>query len=83
MKKAALALVLLSLVAPSLARAADDGSQLASPFRLDYLGYLQHGPKVALFLSPQGGSAGWALVDAGGAAVSWSGWRRRCPGRAG
>lgn len=69
MKKAALALVLLSLVAPSPARAADDGSQLASPFRLNYLGYLQHGPKVALFLSPQGGSAGWALVDAGGAAV--------------
>lgn len=69
MKKAALALVLLFLVVPPLARAADDGSQLASPFRLNYLGYLQHGPKVALVLSPQGGSAGWALVDAAGAAV--------------
>ena len=32
-------------------RASDDGSQLRSPFRIDYVGYLQAGPKVALFLA--------------------------------
>ena len=36
--------------------AADDGSQLASPFRVNYLGYFQHGPKIALYLSAEGGS---------------------------
>jgi endoglucanase len=70
MKNALLALVLFSLVPPAPARAADDGTQLASPFRLNYLGYLQHGPKVALFLAPQGGSTGWTLVDADGKAVA-------------
>ncbi|MFN8095411.1 MAG: glycoside hydrolase family 9 protein [Vicinamibacteria bacterium] len=70
MKNAALVLALLPFVASPAARAADDGSQLASPFRLNYLGYLQHGPKVALYLAPQGGSAGWALVDAAGRAVA-------------
>jgi endoglucanase len=70
MKNAALALVVFSLVSPALARAADDGTQLTSPFRLNYLGYLQHGPKVALYVSAQGGSAAWTLVDANGAAAT-------------
>ncbi len=59
----------LTVAAPPVARAADDGSQLASPFRIDYQGYLQKGPKVAVYLAPQGGSATWALKDTSGAVV--------------
>src|SRR5512139_861603 len=69
MKNRAVALTLVVLVAAPLARASDDGSQLASPFRLNYLGYLQHGPKVAVYLAPQGGSAAWTLKDTSGRAV--------------
>ena len=60
----------LTVAVPRLAHASDDGSQLASPFRIDYLGYLQKGPKVAACLAPQGGSAAWALKDASGAVVT-------------
>jgi hypothetical protein len=49
---------------------ADDGSQLASPFRVNYLGYFQHGPKVALHLSAEGGSLAWTLKDAAGKTVA-------------
>jgi hypothetical protein len=49
--------------------AADDGSQLLSPFRVNYLGYFQHGPKIALFLSAEGGAKAWALKDASGKTV--------------
>jgi hypothetical protein len=52
------------------ARAADDGSQLDSPFRVNYLGYFQHGPKIALYLSAEGGEGAWALEDASGKAVA-------------
>jgi len=52
------------------AQAKDDGSQLASPFRIDYLGYFQHGPKIALYLSPDAGSLAWSLQDAGGKVVA-------------
>ena len=66
------ALIAACLIAASAsaARASDDGSQLASPFRINYLGYLQNGPKVALYLSPQGGAKAWALKDAAGASVA-------------
>ncbi|HEX9187520.1 MAG TPA: cellulase N-terminal Ig-like domain-containing protein, partial [Vicinamibacteria bacterium] len=62
------AALLLGLAAG--ARAADDGSQLASPFRVNYLGYFQHGPKVALYLSAEGGTKAWALKDAAGKTVA-------------
>jgi hypothetical protein len=52
------------------ARAADDGSQLTSPFRINYLGYFQHGPKVAVFLAPAAESLAWALEDTGGNTVA-------------
>jgi hypothetical protein len=63
------AVVLLGFVATG-AWAADDGSQLLSPFRVNYLGYFQHGPKMALFLSAGGGSVAWSLKDAAGKAVA-------------
>jgi endoglucanase len=61
---------LLVLLAAAGARAADDGSQLASPFRIDYLGYFQHGPKIAVYLSEPGGSLPWSLEDAAGRTVA-------------
>jgi endoglucanase len=61
---------LLVLLAAAGARAADDGSQLASPFRIDYLGYFQHGPKIAVYLSEEGGSLPWSLEDAAGRTVA-------------
>ena len=65
MKKCLAALLLGTLVTTG-AWAADDGSQLASPFRVNYLGYFQHGPKIALYLSAEGGSRAWSLKDAAG-----------------
>jgi len=35
-----------------------------SPFRVNYLGYFQNGPKIALFLSAEGGSLAWSLKGA-------------------
>jgi endoglucanase len=61
--------VAVLLVAPG-ARAADDGSQLASPFRINYLGYFQHGPKVAVFVAPAAASLAWNLEDAAGKTVA-------------
>jgi len=69
MKKRLVALLLGALVTTG-AWAADDGSQLASPFRVNYLGYFQHGPKIALHLSAEGGSLAWTLKDAAGKAVA-------------
>ena len=46
---------LAAVLAGGTAQAADDGSQLDSPFRINYLGYLQNGPKVAVYLAAQGG----------------------------
>jgi endoglucanase len=61
---------LVVLLASAGARGADDGSQLASPFRIDYLGYFQHGPKIAVYLSPEGGALAWSLEDAAGRTVA-------------
>jgi endoglucanase len=69
MKKRLVVLVLGALVAAG-ARAADDGSQLTSPFRVNYLGYFQHGPKIALYISADRGSLAWSLKDATGKAVA-------------
>jgi len=62
--RAGAALLLVGLAAG--ARAADDGTQLASPFRVNYLGYFQHGPKIALYVSAGGGEKAWSLKDAAG-----------------
>jgi endoglucanase len=69
MKRHGAALLLAGLVATA-AWAADDGSQLASPFRVNYLGYFQHGPKLALYLSAEGGTRAWSLKDATGKTVA-------------
>jgi hypothetical protein len=68
MKTRLVALLVGALITTG-AWAADDGRQLASPFRINYLGYFQHGPKTALHLSAEGGSLGWTLKDAAGKAV--------------
>ncbi len=65
-----LILLLVGTLAATGAPAADDGRQLASPFRIDYLGYFQHGPKIALYLSAEGGSKTWALRDSAGRTVA-------------
>ena len=62
--------VLLGALAAGAARAADDGSQLLSPFRINYLGYFQHGPKIALYLAPAGADKAWSLKDGAGKAVA-------------
>ena len=69
MKERLIALLLGALVTTGL-WAADDGSQLASPFRVNYLGYFQHGPKIALHLSAEGGSLAWSLKDVAGRTVA-------------
>jgi len=61
---------LVVFLAAAGARAADDGSQLASPFRINYLGYFQHGPKIAVHLSDEGGSLDWSLEDGAGKTVA-------------
>jgi hypothetical protein len=62
--------LLVGTLAATAAWGADDGSQLASPFRVDYLGYFQHGPKVALYLTPEAGPLAWSLEDAAGKVVT-------------
>jgi endoglucanase len=66
---ACVALLATALLAPPV-RAADDGSQMESPFRTNYLGYYAQGQKIALFLSEAGGSRPWALVDRSGTTVA-------------
>ncbi len=68
--KTRLTVLILGTLAAVGARAADDGSQLASPFRVNYLGYFQHGPKLALYLPAEGGSKAWSLKDAAGRTVA-------------
>jgi len=63
------AVFLLGVLVAAGAQAADDGSQLASPFRVNYLGYFQHGPKIALYLSAESGAKAWSLKDGAGQAV--------------
>ncbi|HXK08527.1 MAG TPA: glycoside hydrolase family 9 protein [Vicinamibacteria bacterium] len=64
------AALVLGLVLSTGAWAADDGSQLLSPFRVNDLGYFQHGPKIALYLSSEGDAKAWTLKDAAGKAVA-------------
>jgi endoglucanase len=64
------ALLLVGLTVAACSWAADDGSQLQSPFRVNYLGYFQHGPKIALHVSAEGGALAWSLKDAAGKAVA-------------
>jgi hypothetical protein len=64
-----LAVMLLGMSVAAAAWAADDGSQLASPFRVNYLGYFQRGPKIALYLSAEGAAKEWVLKDAAGKAM--------------
>jgi hypothetical protein len=59
-----------SLILGPALRAADDGSQLESPFRLNYLGYLALGQKIALYLSGSGGDLEWELRDQAGKPVA-------------
>ena len=66
---AALAVLGGALLVPG-ARAADDGSQLESPFRINYLGYFAHGHKVALYLADGGDSLSWKLVERSGTPVA-------------
>jgi len=76
---ACVALVVSALLVTGT-RAADDGSQLDSPFRVNYLGYFPHGPKVALYLSDEGDSRTWELRDGGGATVASGVTRDRVSG---
>jgi endoglucanase len=62
--------LLAATLAATAAPAKDDGTQLASPFRIDYLGYFQHGPKIALYLSPDAGPLAWSLKDRAGTVVA-------------
>jgi hypothetical protein len=62
-------LTAVALLTPAL-QAADDGRQLASPFRINYLGYLAQGQKVALYLAKEGDSRQWELKDQDGETVS-------------
>jgi hypothetical protein len=64
------AVLLLGTLVTTGAWAADDGTQLASPFRVNYLGYYQHGPKIAVYLSTEGGPKAWSLKDAAGRIVA-------------
>lgn len=64
-----LSTLLSTLLVPAL-HAADDGSQLKSPFRINYLGYYSEGPKVALFLSDDATPRAWELRNEAGAAVA-------------
>jgi len=61
--------LLIGLLA-SPASAVDDGSQMDSRFRVNYLGYFRDADKIALFLAEQGGEKPWELVDASGAVVA-------------
>jgi hypothetical protein len=62
--------ILASLVPAGPVRAADDGSQLESSFRINYLGYYTHGHKVALYLARTGDSRRWEVRNARGEAVA-------------
>jgi hypothetical protein len=50
--------------------AVDDGTQMESKFRINYLGYFAKADKIALFLSPSGGAKNWALLNASGNTVA-------------
>jgi len=62
--------LLVAALLGSPAPAADDGSQLQSPFRINYLGYFTHGRKVALYLSKAGGERDWEMRSPSGEVVA-------------
>ncbi len=61
---------LVAVLAVSVSFARDDGSQMAAPFRLNYLGYFKDGPKIALFVGPRRGVLAWELLDSAGSSVT-------------
>jgi hypothetical protein len=65
-----LASALLASVALAPVQAADDGSAIGFPFRINYLGYFTDGAKIALFLSPSPGTQAWELRDSAGTVVA-------------
>ncbi len=64
----AAAVFIFLLVSSAWAR--DDGRQMDSKFRLNYLGYFSRADKIALFLSETGGSRAWQLLDSSGKPVA-------------
>ncbi len=64
----AISIVIFLLVSGTWAR--DDGGQMDSRFRLNYLGYFSRADKIALFLSETGGSKAWQLLDSSGKTVA-------------
>ncbi|MFB3903919.1 MAG: glycoside hydrolase family 9 protein [Acidobacteriota bacterium] len=70
MKSHTSAAVVFALLLASTAWAKDDGSQMDSRFRLNYLGYFARADKIALFLSEIGGSKTWQVVDSSGRVVA-------------
>lgn len=64
------AAVLLGSLLASAVWAVDDGSQMGSPFRINYLGYFRDGDKIALFLSGERGAKPWELLAASGQTVA-------------
>jgi Glycosyl hydrolase family 9/Cellulase N-terminal ig-like domain len=66
----AIAGALFTGVLATSATAVDDGSQMSSRFRINYVGYFQHADKVALFLSPTAGSQAWTLTDDAGKTIA-------------
>jgi len=62
------AVLIFLLVSGAWAR--DDGRQMDSKFRLNYLGYFSRGDKIALFLSDTGGAKAWQLLDSSGKTVA-------------
>ncbi len=63
------AAIVLGLTALSI-YAKDDGSQMTSRFRINYLGYFSGADKIALFLAEAGDSEAWELVDTAGKKVA-------------
>ncbi|RPI29557.1 MAG: hypothetical protein EHM61_01190 [Acidobacteria bacterium] len=61
----AIAAIIIGLLF-SAAQARDDGRQMESRFRLNYVGYFSQADKIALFLSDTPGAKPWDLVDASG-----------------
>lgn len=52
-------IAVLFLAVPALA--ADNGSQMKNPFRVNYAGYLPHASKIGIFISQDKGPIEWSL----------------------
>ncbi len=70
MKSHASAVTIAIFLLVSNAWPRDDGTQMDSRFRLNYLGYFSRADKIALFLSETGGSKAWQLLDSSGRIVA-------------